>query len=54
MKKKFDSEYREESAHLGDLGVDWRIILRWILGKQGVRMLTGFIWLSLGSIGGLL
>jgi len=39
---------------LEDLGVDGRIILEWILGKWGVWMWTGFIWLGIGTSGGLL
>jgi hypothetical protein len=34
--------------HLGDLGVDARIILRQMLKKQGVRMCIGFAWLKIG------
>jgi len=29
---------------LEDLGVDGKIILEGILGKQGVKVWTGFIW----------
>jgi hypothetical protein len=36
-----------------DLGVDGGIILTWIFGKQGVRVRTGFIWLRIGTCGGL-
>jgi hypothetical protein len=31
--------------------VGWRIILKWILNKKDMKMLTGFIWLRMGSIG---
>jgi hypothetical protein len=31
-------------------GVDWRIILKWILRKQGGRVCTGFTWPSIGTI----
>jgi hypothetical protein len=34
---------------LGDLNVDVKIILDWILEKQGVKMWTGFIWLRTGQ-----
>jgi hypothetical protein len=40
--------------HLVDIGVDRRFLLKWILKKQGARMWTGFIWLRIGSSGGLL
>jgi hypothetical protein len=39
---------------LGDLGVDEKIILKWILKKYGWGIWTGFIWLGIGFIGGLL
>jgi len=40
--------------HLEYLGVDGRIILEWILGKQGGRMRTGCIWLRIRTSGGML
>jgi hypothetical protein len=40
--------------HFEDLGVDGKKILEWILGKQGVRVLTGFNWLKTEISGGLL
>jgi hypothetical protein len=40
--------------HLEDMGVDGRIILEWILGKQGGKLLTGYTWLRIGTSGGLL
>ena len=37
-----------ERGHLEDLGVDVRIILRWIFGAwDGAR--TGLIWLRIGA-----
>jgi hypothetical protein len=39
---------------LGDLGKDWRIILKWILGKYDVRIWTGFCWLRIGFSGGII
>jgi hypothetical protein len=35
-------------------GMDGRIILIWIVRKQGGRMWTGFIWLRIGTGGRLL
>jgi hypothetical protein len=41
-----------ERDHLGDTGVDGRIIFRWIFRKWGVRVLTGLSWLRIGTGGG--
>jgi hypothetical protein len=38
---------------LGALRVDGRIILKWILNKYGLRVLTGFNWFKLMSSGEL-
>jgi hypothetical protein len=38
-----------ERDHLKELGVNGMIILKLILQILGVRELTGFIWLKLGS-----
>jgi hypothetical protein len=40
--------------HSEDLGVDGRIILEWISGKQDRKVWTGFIWLRIGTSGGIL
>jgi hypothetical protein len=37
-----------------DLGVDWRIILESILGKEGGKVWTGCISLRLGTSDGIL
>jgi len=43
---------REENLEF--LGVHGRIILEWILGKWGGKVWTGFVWLRIGTNGGLL
>jgi hypothetical protein len=40
--------------HSEDLGVDGRIIIKWILGKQVGRVWIKFIWLQIGTGGELL
>jgi len=39
---------------LEDLGVDGKIILEWILEKQGAKVWTKCIWIRVGTNGGLL
>jgi len=41
-----------EGDHLGDIGVDGRIVLRWIFRKRDVRVWTGSSWLRIGTGGG--
>jgi hypothetical protein len=38
--------------HWENLGVDGRIILRWILGRYGSMRRIGFGWLRIGSVEG--
>ena len=38
-----------EGDHLGDQGVDGRIILRWIFRQKDVGMWTGSSWLRIGT-----
>ena len=39
---------------MGEIGVDGRIILRWILTKWDVGAWAGSIWLRTGTVGGQL
>jgi hypothetical protein len=39
--------------HLEDAGADRKIILEWILQKQGGKMWTGLIWLRIRASCGL-
>jgi hypothetical protein len=39
----------EGKNHLGDPGVDGRIILRWIFSKWDVGIWTGSSWLRIGT-----
>jgi hypothetical protein len=43
--KHFGSETCRERDHSEDLCIDKKIILEWILGKYGVGMWSGCIWL---------
>jgi hypothetical protein len=38
--------------HLEDVGIDVRIILKWIMKQYGVRLWTCFIWLRMWPIRG--
>jgi len=40
-----------ERDHLGDPGVDGRIILRWIFRKLDVGAWAGWSWLRIGTVG---
>jgi len=53
MHEKFWSKNLKERDHSEDLGVDGRIILD-LIGKLGGKVLTGCIWLRIGTSGGQL
>ena len=42
----------KERSHLGDPGIDGRIILRWIFRMWDVGLRTGLLWLRIGRGGG--
>jgi hypothetical protein len=51
---KFRSENLKGKDHSEDLDIDGKIISEWILGKYGGMVWTGFIWLRIGTSGGIL
>jgi hypothetical protein len=54
MHTTFWSENLKGRDQSEDLGVDGKMILEMILGKYGGKVWTGFIWLRIGTNGGLL
>jgi hypothetical protein len=43
MLAKFLAELLQGSGHFGDLGIGERIILKWSMKKQDMKVWTGFI-----------
>jgi hypothetical protein len=43
----------ERGNPLRDLSIDVNVILKWIVKKEGMLLWGAFIWLGLGSVGGL-
>jgi len=54
MHFKFWSENLKGRDNLKDISVDEMTELKWFLKKQHTRLLIGFIWLRIGTSGGLL
>jgi len=54
MRTQFWSENLKGRGHSDDFGLDWEIILEWILGKWDWMMWTGCIWFRIGTSDGLL
>jgi len=42
-----------EIDYLEDLGLDWKIILKWIFKKWDGKVWTGLLWLRMGTDDGL-
>jgi hypothetical protein len=51
---KFCAENLKGRDHLENLSVDGKIILKWILGKQGRKLWIECTWLRIGASGGFL
>jgi hypothetical protein len=47
----FSQEYMKWRDHVGDIGINGRIILECII--VAVKAWTGFVWLAIGPSGGL-
>jgi hypothetical protein len=41
-----------EKDHLEDLGIYWKIILKWIFNNWDEKAWTGLVWLRIGTGGG--
>jgi hypothetical protein len=51
---RFRWESPKQKDHLEDRDVDGRMGLEWTLGRLAERVWSGFTWLRIGTVGGLL
>jgi hypothetical protein len=51
--QNFDRKVSEEARHLRGLNVECRIVVKWILENNSVKMWTHLSWLEMGSSTGL-
>jgi hypothetical protein len=54
MNIKFWLDNIKERDEVDDLGVNWKIMLEWILGEMGGKVWTGCICHRIRTSGGLL
>jgi len=47
-------EQTHRKRHLGDLDLEWGIILEFVFKKYDWEPWTGFLWLRTGTIGGMM
>jgi len=50
MRTKFWLEILKGRDHSKDLGVDGKIIVKWSLGMNGMKLWTVFVWLRIGRV----
>jgi len=54
MRTEFRSENLKGRDHVENPGADENVTGKWIVRKQTGKLQTGFIWLRIGTSGGLL